>query len=214
MSANKPKARSIRVVLAFDQALVSAGTSALLERIEEIEVVGQAATAKELIENLKSWKPDVVLLDIMLAGLLESGLVRMLSKDCPLARMIVLTDPEPLHGLREEISQEAAGLLSRNASLSELVLALRTVASGGAYSSPDIDSGKPTEHESKLTRRQTEVLELVARGHTTREIGAVLGISVKTVETYRAQIAEKLDIHTLAGLVRYAIEIQLIEREE
>lgn len=213
MSNDRNTVNLTRVVIALDQALESAGTCALLERTEEIEVVGEAATASDLIENLRQWQPDLVLLDILLPGLFDIDMLRVVSEDFPQVRMIVLTGPESLAGARGLIPG-AAGYLSKNISSSELVSALRTVASGGAYSSSDIAERGSDDPVKKLTRRQTQVLEMIALGHSTKQIGQLLGISAKTVETYRAQIIDKLEIHTLAGLVRYAMETQPSGREE
>ena len=213
MSNDRNTVNLTRVVIALDQALESAGTCALLERTEEIEVVGEAATASDLIENLRQWQPDLVLLDILLPGLFDIDMLRVVSEDFPQVRMIVLTGPESLAGARGLIPG-AAGYLSKNISSSELVSALRTVASGGAYSSSDIAERGSDDPVKKLTRRQTQVLEMIALGHSTKQIGQLLGISAKTVETYRAQIIDKLEIHTLAGLVRYAMETQPSGHEE
>ena len=224
LEADKPNEvplNPIRVLLADDHALVRAGFRALLEKIQGVEVLAEAGTGREALELIAQFKPDVVLLDIAMPELSGLDVLRRTVTQFPDVKVIVLsiheTEEYALHALRSG----AAGFLPKTAASVELELALKTVMRGGRYLSPQI-SKQSAEHSApavrqlitELTPRQREVLEMIARGLSTKDIARALKISGKTVETHRAQLMERLKIYDIAGLVRYAIRTGLVRLDE
>jgi DNA-binding NarL/FixJ family response regulator len=219
--------KQIRVLLADDHALVRAGIRALLQNLAGIEVVGEADDGREALRLIGELRPDVVLMDIAMPGLNGLEAVARVAKEFPDVRVIMLS----MHANEEYVLQAlrsgAAGYLLKGARTAELELAVTSVAHGETYLSPaaskHVVSGyvqrtgegaggggsepRPTE---RLTPRQREILQLIAGGVTTKAIAQQLSISVKTVEMHRAQLMERLGIHDVAGLVRYAIRIGLV----
>ena len=209
--------RSIQVVLADDHALVRAGIRALLERIDQVEVVGEAGDGQQALELIEDLNPDVVLLDLTMPGLSGFEVLKETREKFPAVNMIVLSvhDSEEyaIHALRSG----AVGYLPKSAASAELEVAIQQVLRGEKYLSPSIApeaalefSRDISEAPAELAPRQMEVLTLIAHGSSTREVASSLNISVKTVETHRAQLMERLNIHDVAGLVRYAIKKGLV----
>lgn len=219
---------SIRVIIADDHNLVRAGFRVLLESLPGIDVVAEASdglAALRLIENLQ---PHVVLMDIAMSGLNGLEATRRITRQHPYVRVIILS----MHASEEYVLQAlragASGYLLKDAGTAELEIAIKAVARGETYLSPPVSKHVisdyvrrveaepvPDEEEGgalqdRLTLRQREILQLIAEGNTTQEIANRLNISVKTVETHRMQLMERLDIHDIAGLVRYAIRTGLI----
>jgi DNA-binding NarL/FixJ family response regulator len=218
-SPNGSSAAAIRVVLADDHALVRAGMRSLLGGMAQVEVVGEAASGEEALVLAERERPDVVLMDIAMKGMtgLEAA-ARMREQD-PGVRVIILS----MHAGEEYVLQAlragAIGYLLKDAATGELELALRSVMRGESWFSPAVSrqvvegyvqrvGGEPVA--DVLTARQREVLKLVAGGKSTKEIAFDLNLSVKTVETHRAQIMERLGIRDVAGLVRYALKTGLV----
>ena len=210
--------KRIQVILADDHALVRAGIRALLERIEQVEVVGEAGNGQEALNLIEELGPDVVLLDLTMPGLSGFEVLKETAERFPAVNMIVLSvhDSEEyaLHALRSG----AVGFLPKSAASAELEVALAHVLRGEKYLSPSIapeasleSSQDGTELPEGLTQRQMQVLTLIAQGATTREAAQSLKISIKTVETHRAHLMERLNIHEVAGLVRYAIKNGLVK---
>ena len=196
-----------RIVVVDDYALVRAGVRALLEKIEGVEVIGEAAGGKEALQLINELVPDVVFLDVAVPDLNGLELLREVTKLLKV-RVIVLTDQATGDCATQALRCGAAGFLPKSAAGSELELALRTVMNSERYLSPNLT---PVETGSSgLTARQLEVLQLIAMGKSTKDIADALKISVKTVETHRAQLMDRLGIHDVAGLVRYAIRIGLV----
>jgi DNA-binding NarL/FixJ family response regulator len=217
-----------RVLLAEDHALVRAGIRALLQNLTGIEVVAEAGDGREALRLIKTYQPDLVLMDIAMAGLNGLEATARVTKEFPGVRVIVLS----MHSTEEYVAQAlragAAGYLLKDAAATELELAVTAVARGETYLSPAVskhviasylrraggaDAGGDEETPSPvalLTPRQREILQLIAEGHSTKEIAATLHLSVKTVETHRMQLMGRLDVHDVAGLVRYAIRIGLV----
>jgi len=217
-----------RILLVDDHLLVRAGLRTLLEQMADTEVIGEASNGREALEVIKTNPPDVVLMDITMAEM--NGLVAtaQITHECPQVRVIMLS----MHATKEYVTQAlqagASGYLLKDAAPTELELAVKSVMRGEKYLSPAVSThviadylqrttGGPasktdTELSSPapLTLRQREILQLIAEGNTTKEIAAKLNLSVKTVETHRTQLMERLDIHDIAGLVRYAIRIGLV----
>lgn len=211
----------IRVLLADDHALVRAGIRSLLEGLEGMLVAGETGDGRDALELAAQRSPHVVLLDIGLPGMNGVEVAARLAKERPEARVIILS----MHATEEYVSQAlqagASGYLLKDASVAELELAIRAVARGETYLSPAISKtvideyvrrvgSAPASPAAVLTPRQREILQLLAEGHSTKQIAHGLGVSVKTVETHRAQLMDRLSIHDLAGLVRYAIRVGLV----
>jgi DNA-binding NarL/FixJ family response regulator len=207
----------IRVVLADDHALVRAGIRALLERIQGVEVLAEAGDGKQALELIRTLQPDVVLLDIAMPQLSGLEVLREASAAYPDVRSIILTVHETEEYAAHALRSGAAGFLPKSAASAELELALRTVMRGERYLSPQserADSLSPRPQITELTPRQSEVLTMIAKGQSTKDIARTLDISVKTVETHRAQLMERLQIYDVASLVKYAIRIGLVKIDE
>ena len=217
-----------RVLLAEDHTLVRAGIRALLQNLAGIEVVAEASDGREALRLIKTYQPDVVLMDIAMAGLNGLEATARVTKEFPTVRVVILS----MHSTEEYVAQAlragAAGYLLKDAAAAELELAVTAVARGETYLSPAVSKhviadylrrvgdreasggGGATPACELLTPRQREILQLIAEGRSTKEIAAILHLSVKTVETHRTQLMARLDIHDVAGLVRYAIRIGLV----
>jgi DNA-binding NarL/FixJ family response regulator len=213
--------KPIRVVIADDHALVRAGIRALVERIEGVVVIGEAGKGSEALELVQQLKPDLMLLDLTMPEGSGFDVLEQVTRKFPDLRVIVLTVHEAGEYAIRALREGAAGFLPKSAASTELEQAIHTVVRGEIYISPEtsrktlLEYGKGTKRDlfATLSPRQREVLRLIAEGHTTKQIAQVLEISVKTVETHRAQLMERLDIHDVAGLVRYAIMVGVIEVE-
>lgn len=212
-----------RILIADDHALVRAGIRALLERLPGVQVLAEASNGFELLHLVEQHEPHLVLMDIAMPGLNGLEATRALAKKHPEVQVIILSiysDEEHVH---QALRAGAAGYLVKGAALEELELAIRAVAHGETYLSPPISKSVISDYirrtnaelpsGDKLSPRQTEILRLIAEGKTTKQIALDLNISVKTVESHRAQLMERLNIHDVAGLVRYAIKTGLVEVE-
>jgi DNA-binding NarL/FixJ family response regulator len=217
----------IRVLLADDHELVRAGFRALLTSLSDVEVVAEADDGRAALKLVAVHHPDVVLMDITMPGLNGLEATSRIVKEFPRTRVIILSMHASEDHVLLALRKGASGYLLKGARLAELDLAVRSVARGEVYLSPVASKhiladymqrdGEPkaatvgdSHSIERLTARQREVLQLIAEGRTVKQISQTLGISVKTAETHRAQIMERLDIHDLAGLVRYAIRAGII----
>ena len=212
----------IRVLIADDHALVRAGIRALVEKIEGIVVVGEAGKGNEALELVRELRPDLMLLDITMPDGGGFEVLEQVIKKYREIKVIVLTVHEAGEYAIRALREGAAGFLPKSAASTELEQAIQTVIRGERYISPETAQNTIFEVTNRATKRdllatlsprQREVLRLIAEGKTTKQIAQVLEISVKTVETHRAQLMERLGIHDVAGLVRYAIIVGLIEVE-
>ena len=212
----------IRVLIADDHALVRAGIRALVERIDGVVVVGEAGKGSEALDLIRQLSPDLILLDITMPDGNGFEVLDQVTKLYPEIRVIVLTVHEAGEYALRAVREGAAGYLPKSAASIELEQAIQTVIRGERYISPETAQNTIFEVTNRATKRdllatlsprQREVLRLIAEGKTTKQIAQVLEISVKTVETHRAQLMERLGIHDVAGLVRYAIIVGLIEVE-
>ena len=212
----------IRTLIADDHALVRAGIRALVEKIKGVTVVAEAGKGSEAVELTDKLKPDLVLLDITMPDGSGFDVLHHLTKEFPETRVIVLTVHEAGEYAIRALREGAAGFIPKSAASTELEQAINTVMKGETYISPEtsrktlLEYGKGTSKRDQLANlspRQREVLRLIAEGRTTKQIAQTLEISVKTVETHRSQLMERLDIHDVAGLVRYAIIVGLIDVE-
>jgi DNA-binding NarL/FixJ family response regulator len=214
---------TIRVLIADDHTLVRAGIRALLQGLEGVEVVAEAGDGREAMALAQVHRPDVLVTDIAMPHVSGLELAGRVARELPEARVIILS----MHGNEEYASRAlqagAAGYLLKDSGLAELELAVRAVARGETYLSPAVSkhviadylrrTGGAPPKPGSLTPRQRQVLRLIAEGQTTKAIARLLGVSVKTVETHRAQLMDRLDIHDVAGLVRHAIRIGLVEAD-
>jgi DNA-binding NarL/FixJ family response regulator len=212
--------KPIRILLADDHALVRAGISALLKSIPGVEVVAEAADGREALAQVKAHLPDIVLMDISMAGLNGLEAAARIAKEYPAVRVLMLSAHANEDYVKQALRSGAAGYLLKHAAISELELAIQAVARGETYLSPAVSKqviadyirhvGEEAGPGELLTSRQREILQLIAEGHSTKEIARILHLSPKTVETHRTQLMERLDIHDIAGLVRYAIRAGLV----
>lgn len=214
--------RSIRTLIADDHALVRAGIRALVEKIKGVSVVGEAGKGSEALKLVDKLKPDLVLLDITMPDGTGFDVLHQLAQKFSHIRVIVLTVHEAGEYASRAMREGAVGFLPKSAASTELEQAIHAVMRGERYLSPKTSRATLVEHEkgqkkrdqlANLSPRQREVLRLIAEGKTTKQIAQVLEISVKTVETHRSQLMERLDIHDVAGLVRYAIMIGIVDME-
>jgi len=213
----------IRMVLADDHTLVRAGIRSLLESVEGVEVVAESGDGREALEMIAEHRPDIALLDIAMPGLSGLEVAKRVAQASPKTRIIILSMHADATHVREALRSGVSGYLLKGAAVAELPLALKAVMRGEIYLTPRVsqqvvedflrDSEEEPSPLNGLTTRQREILQLIAEGRSTKEIAAVLGVSVKTVETHRARLMERLDIHDVAGLVRFAIREGLVTPE-
>jgi DNA-binding NarL/FixJ family response regulator len=213
--------KSIRVLFSEQHTLVRAGIRALLERIEAVEVIAEAANSEQTRSLVRELQPHILLLDVPNPGLSGLDLLKEVLEECPTVRVIVLTQHENEEHAVQALRSGATGFLAKTAASTELEVAIKTVAKGETYLASELSKQAilkyledPRSFFSELTPRQREVLKMIAEGHATKEIARRLDISVKTVETHRAQIMERLNIHDIAGLVRYALRMGLVKLDE
>ena len=213
----------MRILLADDHGLVRAGIRSLLEKVPGIEVVGEASNGRETLELIKAELPNLVLMDITMPDLGGLEALPRIIKNFPSIKVVILSAHATEEFVSRALRSGAAGYMLKDAATVELELGIKSVAQGRTYLSPSIsrtivnsylqrmaDELSPLE---QLTSRQREILQLIAEGKNTKEIASLLGISVKTVESHRLQLMSRLDIHEVAGLVRYAIRSGLVSSE-
>lgn len=212
-----------RVLLADDHALVRAGIRALMEKIPNVEVVGEAGTGRKALELARSKLPNIVLMDIAMTELGGLEALPRIIKDFPSVKVIILSAHASEEYVIRALREGASGYMLKDSATTELELAINSVIQGKIYLSPSISrtviddylqrvSGAVSPLE-QLTSRQREILQLIAEGKNTKEIAAALDISIKTVESHRLQLMDRLDIHDIPGLVRYAIRNGLVSAE-
>jgi len=212
---------TLRVLLVEDHALVRAGMRALLQKIEGIEVIADVGDGLEAVRCAQTDAPDLVLMDIAMPGLNGLDATSKIVKVSSTTRVILLSMHANEEYFQQAMQVGASGYLLKGAELAELELAIRTVGRGETYFTPMVaryaieayraKSDGPSGPLSKLSTRQREVLQLIAEGHTTKDIAQRLDLSVKTVETHRSQLMERLEIHDVPGLVRFAMRVGLIQ---
>jgi len=213
--------KKLRVILADDHALVRAGIRVLIESLPDVEVVGEAGNGLEAVELIRNVAPDIAVLDIGMPLLNGLGATEIIGRDFPRVKVIILSMHQGQEFVMSALRAGASGYIVKDAATAELGAAIHSIAFGGSYLSPLISkavlasspwSGVPVQSE-ELTARQRQVLRLVVEGLTMKEIAARLGLSVKTVEAHRAQMTQRLGIHDVPGLVRYAMRIGLLRAE-
>jgi len=221
----------IRVVLADDHNLVRAGLRALLERLPDVEVVGEAANGRDALALIVKLKPDMALLDIGMPELNGLDAAARIAREAPRTKLVMVSMHATETFVAQAVQLGVAGYVLKESCADELPVLIRAVMAGETYLSPGVSKtlvealknklaggsaapgSGPVAAANVLTPRQREILQLVAEGKSTKEIASVLELSIKTVETHRAQIMERLDIHDVPGLVRYAIRLGLISAD-
>jgi DNA-binding NarL/FixJ family response regulator len=209
----------MRVLLADDHRLVRAGLRALLDEIPNVDVVAEAADGVQAVLLAHQHQPDIALLDISMPNLGGLAALRQLNVSAPGMRVVLLSMHDDDAYVTEAIHAGAAGYLIKDCAVEELALALHAVARGDSYLSPSISrklaqAFKNGAAAPVLTARQSEILRQVAQGASSKEIARALSLSIKTVETHRAQIMARLGIRDIAGLVRYAVRSGLVTAAE
>jgi two-component system, NarL family, response regulator NreC len=210
---------SIRILIVDDHAVVRAGLRMLIDAQDDLEAVGEAGSARDAIFQARSLKPDVVLMDVVMPD--QSGLevLPRLLEEHPQAKVLVLSMQDEPQYVRQAFAAGANGYVLKEAADTEVVSAIRLVAHGGNYVHPtlgarlvaaDAAAARRAE-EDPLSEREHEVLRLLALGHTNQEISKQLYISVRTAETHRAHIMQKLRLSSRADLVRYALEQGMLD---
>ncbi|MCK6629483.1 MAG: response regulator transcription factor [Anaerolineae bacterium] len=214
----------IRIFLADDHAVLRAGLKALLNAEPDMEVVGEAGDGQSCIQAAIQLRPDVILLDINMPHCNGLEALAELRRQAPHSRILILTMHDDAGYLRQVLSSGGAGYVLKQAADTELLSAIRTVYNGGVFLHPAhtkilledaLPAPPPTSSTSdplaRLSERELEVLRLIALGHANKEIADTLYLSVKTVETYKARLMEKLGLNSRAALVRFALEHKLLE---
>ncbi|GIV76934.1 MAG: DNA-binding response regulator [Litorilinea sp.] len=221
--------KPIRILLADDHSVLRAGLRALLDAQPDMEVIGEAADGAACVRQAAALRPDVVLLDINMPHCNGLEALALLQQQAPQTRVLVLTMHDDVGYLRQVLASGGAGYVLKQAAGEELLSAIRAVHRGGVYLHPQHTQallGAPQEREEavapprdenerryrSLSEREAEVFRLVALGHRNSEIADLLHLSVKTVETYKSRLMQKLGVNTRAGLVRLALELGLLDQ--
>ena len=209
----------IRCLLADDHTLVRAGFRSMLENMHDVHVVAEADNGRDALSLIETHRPDVVLMDIAMPGLNGLDAVEQASTQYPDVHIVVLSMHANEEYILRALNAGAAGYVLKDSDPAELQLAIQAAHGNHTYLSPPV-SKQVTDYVRRtggqrslfdgLTPRQKEVLQLIAEGHTNREMAQKLGISVKTVESHRTRLMSHLDIHDIAGLVRYAVRVGLV----
>ena len=212
----------IRVLIADDHTLLRNGICALLEDEPDITIVGEASDGREAVRLAAQLKPDVVLMDIAMPLLNGLEATRQIKHEHPEIHILVLTMYDNEEYFREMMEVGASGYIIKRAAASELVAAIRAVYNGEAVLSPTItrllledylnhEIHSQNDDPNALSSREREVLQLIAEGKTSREIAEILNLSVKTVQSHRTSLMQKLDLHDRGDLIKYAIQKKIIE---
>ncbi|HEY8166434.1 MAG TPA: response regulator transcription factor [Gemmatimonadaceae bacterium] len=205
------------IILADDHSVVRQGIRFLLER-ENFEVVGEACNGMEAVSLAQKHQPDVAILDLsmpVMNGITAIGQIHEIS---PRTKVILLTMHTEEHHVLQALRAGVKACVTKTQAVEHLIVAIREVCAGGVYLSPSVSGAVVQAYLARseapydpLTDRERQVLQLVAEGNTTKEIALILGVAAKTAETHRVKVMDKLDIHSTAGLVRYAIRRGLLE---
>lgn len=212
---HEPRSQPIRIVLADDHDLVRSGIKTLLTRIDGVQVIAEARDGEELESLLADVAPDLVMTDIEMPNMDGITAITRIHSSYPHLKILVLSMYDTIDIIRRAIDSGACGYLMKNAPQFELEQAVRSVMFTGSYFSSSIAQRlmQPAEPKAddELTRRQIEILKLIAQGHTAKEIGVELGLSSKTVDVHRGRIMERLGLNDIASLTRYALRKGLIK---
>lgn len=214
----------LRILLAEDHTLVRAGIRSLLESLDGIEVVAEASDGREALRLAQAHNPDILLMDITMKELNGLEAAARLARERSATRVIILSMHADQAYVHQALQAGAAGYLLKGSDLAELELAIKAVSRGDTYLSPAVSKNlvgdllggkKPGANPlDGLTPRQREILQLIAEGRTTKEIAVRLDLSIKTIETHRGQLMDRLDIHDVPGLVKLAIRAGLTQTDK
>jgi two-component system response regulator NreC len=206
-----------RIVLADDHSVVRQGIRMMLER-ESFEIVGEAADGLEAVHLAEKLQPDIAVLDLSMPVMNGITAVGQILKVSPRTKIVLLTMYTDEHHILDALRAGVKACVTKTQAVEHLIAAIREVCAGGVYLSPSVSGAVVQAYLTKsdtpydpLTDRERLVLQLVAEGNTTKEIALVLGVAAKTAETHRVKVMDKLDIHSTAGLVRYAIRRGLVQ---
>jgi DNA-binding NarL/FixJ family response regulator len=210
--------KRIRILLADDHAVVRQGFKMILDAQPDMEIVGEAANGREAVDLAERLRPDVVVMDVAMPELNGIEATRRLASSVPHARVVALSMHKDSVYVREILRAGARGYLLKDSGAADLVAAIHAVASGESYLSPAVSNAVLDDYRRHvtnpidlLTSREREVLQLLAESKTNKEIAGVLNLSVYTVEAHRGRIMEKLNLHSIGELVRFAVRNGLIE---
>lgn len=215
--------KPIRILLADDHNLVRAGIRSLIQNVAGMEVIGEVGNGRDALLFIEAKRPDIALVDISMPGLNGLEVTVRVTKEFPQVGVIILSVHSNEEYALQALQNGASGYLVKGADTAELEIAIRAVASGQTYLSPGVSKHIVADYLQRadagstplnlLTPRQREILQLIAEGCSTKRIAQILNLSVKTVDTHRSKMMERLDIHDIAGLVRYAIRMGVIKPE-
>ena len=213
----------MKIVLADDHALVRKGIRAVLGTLAGVEIVAETADGREALDLIERHRPDIALIDITMPGLNGLEVAARAAKVSPETKILILSMHAGEAYVAQALRAGIAGYLLKDAAEDELPMAIKAVIRGGVYLSSGISrqvveryvqaASADPDPLAGLTSRQREILQLVAEGKSSKEIAAMLDLSVKTVESHRGQIMERLGIHDVTGLVRFAIRVGLVSSE-
>lgn len=202
------RGQSIRVFVVEDHTIVRQGLIALLQTADDIDVLGHSGDGRAALEGIAEARPDVVLCDLALPGLSGLEVIKRLQGQAHTPRVVVLSMYHDPVWVQRALDAGAHGYLLKGSGVADVLNAVRAVARGESFLSP---GARRSANTDPLTAREREVLTLIAQGHTSKEVGGILGISPRTAEHHRARIMNKLSIGDVAGLTRYAIRTGLVD---
>lgn len=210
--------KRIRILLADDHAVVRQGFKMLLDAQGDMEIVGEAGNGREAVDLAEQLRPDVVVMDVAMPELNGIEATRRMAEKVPHARVVALSMHKDSVYVREVLRAGARGYLLKDSGSQDLVAAIRAVASGEGYLSPGVSNAVLDDYRRHvtnpidlLTSREREVLQMLAEGKTNKEIAGVLDLSVYTVDAHRGRIMEKLNVHSINELVRFAVRNGLVD---
>jgi len=224
MGSTTSNQKKITVLLADDHTIVREGLRLLLESADDIKVVGEVENGREAVQMARKLKPDVVVLDVVMPTLNGVEATRQITRQVPETKVLILSSYSDDERVLQLIEEGATGYLVKQTAGNDLLIAIREAHKGNAFFSPSIskrllqqcretfaNGGVVKKRGNILTTREAEVLQLIAEGHPNKQIADQLSISIKTVEKHRQQVMNKLNIHDIAGLTRYAVSKGMIE---
>lgn len=219
------RTHKIRVMIADDHAILRAGLKMLVNAQADMEVISEASDGEKAVETARETKPDVALLDLTMPSVGGMKALEKMTRDCPKTRVLVLTMHDDPAYLRSALAAGACGYLLKRAVDAELIAAMRAVHRGGIFVDPrlanvlvqDVLAKRSTKADPRsvniLSQRELQVLTLVARGYTSAEIAKRIFVGVKSIETYRSRLAEKLGLRTRSDVIRFAVQMGLLTPE-
>lgn len=206
--------RTLQILIADDHTVIREGLKVLLDAHPDLRVIGEAARGEEACRLAVELQPDVIIMDVSMPGLGGAGATKRLKELCPAVKVLALSAFEDEVYVRQLLSAGASGYVLKRTAAGEIARAVRVVAEGGLYLDPFV-AGKVASSPAKgqsaagsaesLSEREREVLRFIARGFTNKEVANLLGVSIKTVETYKTRLNRKLNLHSRADAVRYAL---------